>query len=307
MIAGIKVAMNDVFATPDRVKLLEEIVGNNYVSEREAMMQVAYVTSFHKLHHIAMGSFLAASGAIVMHYTGMMAQRGPFHREWNIHYIVSSIVAAIVICFVGFWIIFRLRWKIKQSWLRYVSAGVISLAVCFLHFFGMVSVKYFYEEDLYNEGVCESMLEKHGVSPSAWTVHQMIMLGIGILVPTISLLVANTINQEMILAYEFASRTNAIVSSLFPTQIRDRMLADDKKKLKSFLSKDATDDSSSADPENGVAASKSKPIADLFSATTIMFGKSLVSISLLTCTYSEMSNLNSACFFSGISLILLHS
>ena len=119
MIAGIKVAMNDVFATPDRVKLLEEIVGNNYVSEREAMMQVAYVTSFHKLHHIAMGSFLAASGAIVMHYTGMMAQRGPFHREWNVHYIVSSIVAAIVICFVGFWIIFRLRWKIKQPWFRY--------------------------------------------------------------------------------------------------------------------------------------------------------------------------------------------
>ena len=263
MIAGIKVAGNDIFATPDRVKLLEDIVGNNYVTEREARWSIFWVTSFHKLQFLAAGSFLAASGAIVMHYTGMMAQRGPFRMQWNVGFIAASSVIAIIICFVGFWIIFRMRWKIKQASLRLASAAIIALAVCGLHFFGMLSVTYYADSD--SSGVCQRTWDQHNASPSSWTDFQIIVLVVGMFIPMLSLFISNIMNQELILAYEGAAHSKAIVSSLFPTQIRDKMLADDKKKLRNFLSKDPET------TENSDDLLASKPIADLFPETTIMF------------------------------------
>jgi NO-binding membrane sensor protein with MHYT domain len=266
MLAAIKVAGNDVFASPDRLKILEDIVGNNYVSEQEALWAVTRVTYFHKLHFLAGGSLLAASGAIVMHYTGMMAQQGPFHKEWDVGLIAASAVAAIVICFAGFWIIFRLRWKIKQLWLRYVSAAVIAVAVCCLHFFGMFSVTYVADD--WPDQVCHSASEKNGDSPNAWSQHQMVVVAIGIVVPAVAFLISNVINQELILAYEVTAKTNAIVSSLFPAQVRDRMLADDKSKLLTILSND--DDSDSDGHKSDARMPYSKPIADLYTDTTVM-------------------------------------
>ena len=270
MIAGIKVSGNDVFASPNRLEILEEIVANKFGFHLDDEQQrdkwaIQRICTFHKLHWLGLGSFLAASGAIVMHYTGMLAQRGPFRKVWNTTYIALSVVAAIVICFVGFWIIFRLRWKIKQLWLRYVSAAVISLAVCGLHFFGMLSAKYVADSNAQN--TCERTWHKNDASPSAWTDHQMIVVAIGVFVPTLALYIANVINQELVIAYQVAARSNAIVSELFPTQIKDRLLADDRSKIKNFLVNREGHD----EDEDNVNIRKSKPIADLFTDTTIMF------------------------------------
>lgn len=265
MYAAIKVARHDVFATPERATVLNEIVGHNYVSEKEALWALTRITYFHKLHHLGLASFLAGSGAIVMHYTGMMAQRGPIRKEWSYTLVATSIVLAIIICFAGFWIIFRLRWKIKQIWLRCVSAGVIALAVCFLHFFGMLSVRY-YPDNSPSAHMCQSTYDAHNSSPNAWTLHQMIVLGVGVFVPILAFYISNVINQELIIAYEITARSNAMVSSMFPGKIRDRLFAaDEKTKLKTFL-KDDMDDS-----RNMVNEIDSKPIADLFPETTIMF------------------------------------
>jgi class 3 adenylate cyclase len=74
-----------------------------------------------------------------------------------------------------------------------------------------------------------------------------------------------------------AARSNAILSSLFPTQIRDRLFAEkdenDEPKTfgKNLLSSDALGkkwDSNNGDDE---LVYKSKPIADLFPETTILF------------------------------------
>ena len=129
MLAAIKVAGNDVFATPDRITVMEDLVGKKYLTEYDAQWAITKTTYFYKLHFLALGSILAASGAIIMHYTGMMAQRGPFRREWSVGFVSASVIAGIVICFAGFWIIFRLRWKIQQLWLRYLSAAVIEVGV----------------------------------------------------------------------------------------------------------------------------------------------------------------------------------
>ena len=270
MIAGIKVAGNDIFARPDRHDILQEILGNTYMSDKEALWAVTRVTWFHKLHFLFMGSFLAATGAVVMHYTGMMAQSGPFHREWDNRYIAGSAAQGIGICFAGFWIIFRLRWKMKQLWLRYISAAVISVAVCGLHFVGMLGVHYYAEPDLL--GTCQSTMVKNDVSPNTWTIDQTMIVIIGILVPSMALYFQNIVNQELIVAYEVTSRSNAIVSSLFPANFRDRLFEDDKSKLRNFLTTEGSDsDVIPGDEENEVKISASKPIADLFTDTTIMF------------------------------------
>ena len=268
MVIAMKVAGNDVFATPDRDKILEEVVGNNYVSDKEFMWAVSKVTYFYKLHFLAIGSFLAASGAVVMHYTGMMAQMGPFRTEWNTGLIATSVIIAIAICFAGFWIIFRLRWKIRQVWLRCVSAAIIALAVCGLHFFGMLSVTYYANQDA--RDTCQNTWNKNNASPSAWTTHQMVVVAVCIAVPCMCRYISNVINQELILAYEVTSRSNAIVSSLFPAQIRDRMFADDKSRLRSFLNGASDDEVVDTLGGDSVWMPKAKPIADLFTDTTIV-------------------------------------
>lgn len=98
MIAGIKVAGNDVFATPDRDKILDDILKKRYIAKelRENETHRIMVMSFYRLQYLILGSFLAASGAIIMHYTGMMAQDGPFVKVWDYRFIGASIATAMV-------------------------------------------------------------------------------------------------------------------------------------------------------------------------------------------------------------------
>lgn len=91
-----------------------------------------------------------------------------------------------------------------------------------------------------------------------------------------------------------AKRTNAIVKSLFPANVRDRMMKDaeeqldqklaakkkgvktlgaaPKNQLKSFLSDDNKNKDGKGVDHDGNITFDSKPIADLFPKTTVMFG-----------------------------------
>ena len=296
MIAGIKVADRDVFATPDRDKILDEILKKKYIAKqhREDKRHKIYIMGFYRLHYILIGSTLAASGAVIMHYTGMMAKEGPFTKVWDYGYIAASIATAEVICFVGFWIIFRLRWKIQQLWLRVVSAAVIAVAVCGLHFFGMLSVTYY--ADLNSaSSVCQTTLQQSETSPNAWTGHQIILFAIGLLVLCTSLIVEVAINQELIMAYEFAAKSSEVVNMLFPRQIRDRLFAGGKQKLRNFLSGEGSgsesEDSPNGDEEDIMGGGdgghfESKPLADLFTDTTILFADISVSFRLRRCWFA---------------------
>lgn len=180
---------------------------------------------------------------------------------------------------MGFWIIFRLRWKIQQLWLRFVSAAVIALAVCGLHFFGMISATYY--ADPSNSGACQAILHTSSSSPNAWTEHQIIIFTIGVVVLGIALLTEVVINQELIMAYEFAAKSSEVVNMLFPRQIRERLFAGGKKKLRAFLSNDGSSDSDeqslAAGEDDEMEDIESKPLADLFTDTTILFADISVS------------------------------
>lgn len=81
------------------------------------------------------------------------------------------------------------------------------------------------------------------------------------------------VERRQRLVMSTALRSNAIVSSLFPQQIRDRLFAEEqevtplhgtKTKLRTFLTGDATE------KKDDVTMYETKPIADLFPDTTVM-------------------------------------
>ncbi|KAL7539889.1 hypothetical protein ACHAXR_009680 [Thalassiosira sp. AJA248-18] len=229
MAAGCRIASHDIFHGKDRSERLREIVEKRLLvpavapppsasalqrnasilggsrgrdqrrdDTRKTIWRIAY---FHQPQHILLGGFLAASGALIMHYTGMAAKNGPFVREWNYAYIAGSVVVGVTACIVGFWIIFRLfHWKIEEYWLRPFCAAIIASAVCGLHFLGMLSVTYIYHDD---EGgdYCAGEVSRDAVSAQSWTTHQIFVLSVSIVVWSLAVIIENSLYRELLLSY----------------------------------------------------------------------------------------------------------
>ena len=78
-----------------------------------------------------------------------------------------------------------------------------------------------------------------------------------------------------------AAQSNAILSGLFPGQLRDRLLNENKEAkqnagnkaatLKSFLHSDHKDANGASGPQDASGTQLSKPLADLFLETTVSF------------------------------------
>lgn len=112
------------------------------------------------------------------------------------------------------------------------------------------------------------MWETLNESPNAWSNHQIIIVALSIAIPSMAFYISNTLNQELILAYEVTSRSNAIVTTLFPEHVRKRIM--DDKAGKSSLRK-YTANNGDAEAGSGEGGYRSNPIADLYPDTTVMF------------------------------------
>jgi NO-binding membrane sensor protein with MHYT domain len=208
MWAGVNIAERDIFAGPDRVEVLKKIVIQYRDvtvkgQQSRANRKIHMVAFFHKPWYILGGAVVAATGALVMHYTGMMALHGAFSKHWSIMFVSVSVGLGVLVCCAGFWILFRLlRWKVEQFWLRPVSAAVIALAVCSLHFFGMLSVTYVYDDSLNPDGgACNAINEEYVWDPNRWTALQTLDLALALIVPSLALLIEIMISRELFHAY----------------------------------------------------------------------------------------------------------
>ena len=205
MWCGIFIASRDIFRDKDRLDKLKKIVINKkHVTakgrHKQAQRTINLVAFFYQPWFILAGSVVAATGALIMHYTGMIAIEGPFRKVWSIPFVSASVLLGCAVCAVGFWILFRLLlWKVEQFWLRPASAAVISLAVCTLHFFGMLSVTYHFDES--KVGTCTDRQGYEDAVAQLWTNHQIIALAVGIAVPSLALLIENLICRELFRAY----------------------------------------------------------------------------------------------------------
>jgi NO-binding membrane sensor protein with MHYT domain len=84
------------------------------------------------------GGVLTGGGVCIMHYCGMAAMQFHGNLEWNWGIVVASVFIAVFAATAAFWILFRLLsiFPGKES-LRLLSAFIMGIAVCGMHYTGM--------------------------------------------------------------------------------------------------------------------------------------------------------------------------
>jgi len=145
---GLTIASHDRVYTKSKEEVLEMLVedarlAGTKISSKRAMI---FLALFKNPTALILGGVLTATGVCVMHYIGMVAMRFDGYIEWNIGIVFTSVLIAVVVSIVGFWILFRLLALYPQREnLRVASAAVIALAVCSMHYTGMFGGRFYYQ------------------------------------------------------------------------------------------------------------------------------------------------------------------
>lgn len=89
------------------------------------------------------GTFVGL-GVAGMHYTGMLAMLVQADVQWDVNIIIISVVIAIVASIVALW----LAMHVEQLWQIIVSALVMGIAVCGMHYTGMTAISMVHNPNL---------------------------------------------------------------------------------------------------------------------------------------------------------------
>jgi NO-binding membrane sensor protein with MHYT domain len=91
-----------------------------------------------KIVKLILAGFLVGSAVVAMHYTGMLAMQMQADVQWDWTVIAISAVIAVVASIVALW----LAINVKQMWHIIVSALVMGVAVCGMHYTGMAAASF---------------------------------------------------------------------------------------------------------------------------------------------------------------------
>ena len=104
------------------------------------------LTLVKEMQYVIGGGILTGSGVVIMHYVGMSAVRFHGTIEWNWGIIVASIIIAIFAATAAFWILFRLLSIFPaKEYLRVLSAFIMAVAVCGMHYTAMEASTFKYD------------------------------------------------------------------------------------------------------------------------------------------------------------------
>jgi NO-binding membrane sensor protein with MHYT domain len=139
---GLYVSSLDVIFTKSKTEIVELFVKN---ASELSMKQIKEISAWRILtilatqsvHYLSLGGLLTGIGVCSMHYLGMRAMSFEGHIVWDVGIVVTSIVIALVISTVAFWILFRLL-SLHQHIvvLRFICATVMAMAVSGFHYTG---------------------------------------------------------------------------------------------------------------------------------------------------------------------------
>ncbi|WP_394751902.1 MHYT domain-containing protein [Crenothrix sp.] len=91
-----------------------------------------------KLPKLILAGILVGLGVAGMHYTGMLSMEVQADSHWNWSLVAVSIGIAIAAAIVALW----LAVHVKHMWQMVASALVMGVAVCGMHYTGMVAVDF---------------------------------------------------------------------------------------------------------------------------------------------------------------------
>lgn len=100
------------------------------------------------LNPLLVSGVITGAGVLIMHYVGMLGMQCQAIIRWDYAIIGFTVVIAVVVSFVAYWILFRLLSLYpSEEKLRVASALVMTVAVCVVHYLGMAAATYHYAPD----------------------------------------------------------------------------------------------------------------------------------------------------------------
>lgn len=111
--------------------------------------RILYIISTKSLFNLVGGGILTGAGVCVMHYIGMAAFRFQGKIVWNPVLIFVSCVISVIAATAAYWILFRLLSIFPHlENLRIFSAFLMGIAVCGMHYTGMMAAKFEFLNDV---------------------------------------------------------------------------------------------------------------------------------------------------------------
>jgi NO-binding membrane sensor protein with MHYT domain len=122
---------------------------------------------------LVMAGILVGTGVVAMHYTGMLAMEMQADIKWNWAIIAISIVIAVVASIVALW----LAVNVSKMWQVVVSAFVMGVAVCGMHYTGMAAAEFLQNTSL-------TYVEPMGLSTNLFV---LVIIGVDALIVVIGM------------------------------------------------------------------------------------------------------------------------
>ena len=98
-----------------------------------------YITMPKKISmgRLAFGGFIMGSGITAMHYIGMEAMIMPMEITYDKGLVFLSIVIAFIASYAALFLFIRFKNNPNSVWLKWLSAIVMGVAICGMHYVGM--------------------------------------------------------------------------------------------------------------------------------------------------------------------------
>eukprot|EP00600_Ochromonadales_sp_CCMP1393_P003557 CAMPEP_0174993566 /NCGR_PEP_ID=MMETSP0004_2-20121128/23145_1 /TAXON_ID=420556 /ORGANISM="Ochromonas sp., Strain CCMP1393" /LENGTH=506 /DNA_ID=CAMNT_0016247693 /DNA_START=245 /DNA_END=1765 /DNA_ORIENTATION=- len=152
-LAGFAISSRDKVFTKSKREIAEMFVAD---AKHLSLKDIQHISSLHmvfligsnSLQHLCIGGFLTGCGVVVMHYVGMASIEFQGHIVWDEGIIAASALIAFGASTAAFWILFRLLSIYPNKELfRLICAFVMAVAVCGMHYTGMMAARFEFDED----------------------------------------------------------------------------------------------------------------------------------------------------------------
>jgi NO-binding membrane sensor protein with MHYT domain len=119
----------------------------NKVRQSKTMALLQLIT-LKSVGYLVIGGIVTGSGVCIMHYVGMSAVAFDGQLEWDAGIVAASVLIAVFAATAAFWILFRLLsiYPGKEH-LRITCALIMGIAVCGMHYTGMVAATFVVDND----------------------------------------------------------------------------------------------------------------------------------------------------------------
>lgn len=104
-------------------------------------------------YKIAGGGFIMGTGIVTMHYMGMEAMIMPVDVYYDKGLWVLSAIIAFIASYAALLLFLRFRSEASMSWAKWMSAGIMGMAICGMHYTGMEAFK------LHNSAAADMMAQ----------------------------------------------------------------------------------------------------------------------------------------------------